>query len=571
MNLNNDDSKQNQFDVELYHNQLGKIGSGVLYFGSNKWAYVNILSSEKVPDLYIDNAQFDLVKAITNEGITFCLCDCKFNSVSLYADYVIEGDLNEASFHSISVRYSDVSEWFLHRRMLEGSVGKTFNWSQIPKNINVSIKTNEEHFDLRSEYRGSWKQQEENLVIHEHIEFIFSANTNRFNLEDVKEKSHDLSCFLSILLAYPVTIESIFVSQGPGNSYYRLHFPTFDRPERPARAKDNGSFWTLCFIQRLDLDGRWQSIFDQYYQSNYRKICWVRLAGMQRHDGFWEYKLLGYVSLLDSYLNIKFKKEKPPKIQELSSRKVSKFRQELTDKISNIATKERENIIEIARKVFGSDNFNFEKKYKLTIENTNADIKKIIMLSDTDFLLIKQVRNRIAHGNDHGLKPEQFPIVMRSVEKIILLLTYWAFLDFGFTSQEFITYLKKTHSNLKLAAMIDNVHLDRVTRTAEFFPVTVENFQFLREVKRLHSLGCYIEDELGNFTFSEELTTKYRDWMRDSSRMAVICDPEKIFGFDKKQAKPVNHGYFECGGEYIEVHNIWIIKQTASGMPGVLS
>lgn len=548
------------FDVELYHDQFGRLGSGVLSFGGNQWACVNLLISDNALALRTDDAKFDLVKAVTNEGSIFCLCDCKTNGIALYADYVIDGDLKEAAVDSISVRYSDVSEWFLHWRKVDGSVGKTINWTRIPKDINVSIKTDDEHFDLRSAYCSSLSQLGEDLVLHEHVEFIFSAKASKFSLADVKAKTHELSCLFSILLAYPVTIISVVVSQGSGRSY-QIYFPTFERPER---SKDDNSFWVRCFIQQPALDGRWQTIFDHYYQSNYRKVCWVRLSGMQRYEGFWEYKALGYVSLLDSYLNIRFNRASPSESLPPSSKKIRKFRQDLTKELPAMLSDEQDKIVEIANKAFASTKFNFENKYKLAIEETDADITKIINLSEDKFSLIKKVRNSVAHGDDHGLEQEQFPIVSRAQAKIALLLTYWAFLDFGLTTQEFIACLEKTHSNLKLAAMIDSVYMQRVTGTAEFFSVTTEKLRLLRGIKRLRVQSCCTENESGEIEFSEEFTKKYTDWSNDTTRTSTIHDPEQIFGLSKDQARLVNQGYFECGEDRFAVYHMWIIKKIDS-------
>lgn len=558
---NNDHNpERKQFNVELHHDQLGRLGSGVLYFGGNQWACVNLSLSDNAPELRTDDAKFDLVKAVTDEGTTFCLCDCKANGIALYADYVIEGDLSKVEFDSISVRYSDVSEWFLRWRTVDGSVGETLTWNRIPKDIDVTVKTDEEHFGLRSEYRVSRSQRGEDLVLHEHVEFVFSAKTRQFSLSDVKAKTHELSCLLSILLAYPATAVSVVVSQGSGRSH-RVHFPTFERPERD---KEDSSFWVRCFIQQPALDGRWQLIFDHYYKSKYRKVCWVRLAGMQRYDGFWEYKALGYVSLLDSYLTIRFDGEQLPEPQPPSPKKVNKFNQTLAAEIPAIPAEQRKKIAEIASSSFSSDNFNLEAKYRLAIAATDADVTKIINLSEAEFTLIKKVRNRVAHGDDHGLKQEQFPVVIRAESKIALLLTYWAFLDFGLTTQDFITCLANTHSKLKLAAVIDAVHMARVTGAAEFFPVTIEKLQLFRSIKGIRVHGCCIEDENGNLTFSDALTKKYGEWMHDLTKTSGIHDPEKIFGVSKDRARFVGQGYFECGDERLAVHHIWVIKQANS-------
>ncbi|NIE57784.1 MULTISPECIES: HEPN domain-containing protein [unclassified Burkholderia] len=560
MPKNGHNPERKQLDVELHHEQFGRLGSGILRFGSNQWACVNLSISDNAPELRVDGAKFDLVKAVTNEGTTFSLCECEANGIALYANYVIDGDLSKVEFDSIYVRYSDVSEWFLRWRTVDGSVGETLTWKRIPKDIDVTVKTDEEHFDLRSEYRASRSQRGEDLVLHEHIEFVFSAKTSQFGLADVKAKTHELSCLLSILLAYPATIVNVMVTSESGRSH-RVHFPTFKRPERD---KDDHSFWLQCFIQQPALDGRWQSIVDHYYQSKYRKVCWVRLAGMQRYDGFWEYKALGYVSLLDSYLAIRFDGEKSSESQPPSAKRMKKFRLNLANELPDMLDEQRDKIVEIASGAFASDNLNLEGKYRRAIAATDVDIMKIINMSEAEFALIKKVRNSVAHGDDHGLEQEQFPIVIRAESKIALLLTYWAFLDFGLTTEDFIDCLKYTHSRLKLAAAIDRVHMDRVTGAAEFFPVTGEKLQQLRAIKGLRVYGCCVEDEKGELAFSEEFTRKYNDWIHDVTKTSGIQDPEKIFGVSKEQARFVAQGYFEFNDERLDVHNIWIIKKSGN-------
>ncbi|HEX7386550.1 MAG TPA: hypothetical protein VF285_04630 [Castellaniella sp.] len=560
MPRNGHNPERKQFDVELRHDQLGRLGSGVLHFGGNQWACVNLSISDNAPELRTDDAKFDLVKAVTDEGTTFCLCDCKANGIALYADYVIDGDLSNTEFDSISVRYSEISEWFLHWRTVDGSVGEALTWKWIPKDISVTVKTDEGHFDLRSEYRASRSQLGEDLVLHEHVEFVFSAKTSQFSLADVKAKTHELSCLLSILLAYPATIVSVVVSQG-SDRFHRVHFPTFERCERN---KDDNSFWIQCFIQQPALDGRWQSIFDHYYQSKYRKVCWVRLAGMQRYDGFWEYKTLGYLSLLDSYLAIRFGRGKSSESQPPSSKKVKKFCLNLANQLPAMSAQQREKIVEIACRAFASNSSNFESRYRLAIAATDADIKKIINLSEAEFKLIRCVRNSAAHGNDHGLEQEQFPVVFRAESKIVLLLTYWAFLDFGLTTHDFTACLKSTHNRLALTAVIDRVHMARVTGAAEFFSVTREKLQLLRSIKGLRMFGCCIESENGDLAFSEEFTKRYSDWMHDPTKTSGTPDPEEIFGVGKKQARFVGQGYFECDDERLAVQHIWIIKQTSN-------
>jgi hypothetical protein len=552
------DSGRRKYDVQIYHQQFGPLGAGKLQFGGNGWAHVNF--SAGLPVALAERRQIDMLRAVTDEGTTFSLCVCKVTGPALSVDYVIEADLRTAEFDSIRVQYSDVSEWFLHWQNVKGDVGETLTWTQVPQAIEATVKTPDEHFELRSEYIASRQKQGEDLVLHEHVEFVFSAKVGRFGLADLKAKTHELSCLLSILLAYPATVMTVAVSYGMGEHFYRAHFPSFERPERDM---EDASFWIRCFIQQPALEGRWQLILDHYYQSRYRKVCWVRLAGMQRYKGFWEYKIFGYVSLLDSYLSIRFKGKKKSTPEPPSARRLAEFRRNVAKQLPTLAEVQLEKITSIAGRSFAVDDANFGDRYRLAIAATDRDIVKIIALSDKDFARIKKVRDKIAHGDDHGLRDGEFTAVIQTEAKIALLLTYWAFLDFGLTTRDFIKCLNTTHSKLRFAAVLDRLHLSRVSESAEFFPVTMEKLRYLRGIKGIRSFGCCILEASGELSYSEKLAKVYEDWLDDRSKAAGVLNPELIFGVDKDGARVVVQGYFECGDERLSVHHMWIIKRSA--------
>ncbi|MDG6094362.1 hypothetical protein LOC54_04420, partial [Acetobacter sp. AN02] len=389
-----------------------------------------------------------------------CQSDCAIGRIGSSNQWLV---LKEAIFDSISVRYNDISEWFLHWRRIEGSTGETLRWTNTPKSINVSVRTPDEHFDLRSRHHSSHRQSGEDLILHEHMEFVFSAKERRFSLSDIKIKTNELLFLFSILLACPVTIRSVSVSQKSGSSF-RIWFLMFRRPEG---IRTDGISWNKFFAQTPVSDERWQSVFDRYYQSEYKKTCWVRLAGMQRYNGVWEYQILGYVSLLERYLNIRFDGSRLPESVPPSSKKISKFRSDLANEIPDIPCGKQERIVAIARRAFASDRFSFENKYTIAMNDINPDIKKIINLTENEFSLIKKVRNRIAHGDGHDLEEEDFLATSQTQVKISLLMVYWAFLDFGFTTREFIRCLSSTHNSLGLTEMIDRVHMERITQADE--------------------------------------------------------------------------------------------------------
>jgi hypothetical protein len=548
--------EQRTEEVELFHKELGRLGAGTLKFGGNRWAQVSFSLSEKIPAALTAGNHYDLIRAVTERGITLSLCGCQMRWLILHVDVVVEADLTESEFDAIGVEYSDFSEWFLHWQHIEGCAGEALTWTQTPQAINATVSTDTDQFDLRSQFAVSQRRQGEELILREYVEFIFTAKNRRFTIADVKAKTHELSCLLSILLAYPITTASITVSHMPGY-FRRIHFPMFERPKRD----QDSSFWLQCLIQQPALDGRWSTILNNFYRSQYRSVVWIRLAGMQRYEGFWEYKVLGYVSLLDSYLNIRFGGAKSATPTPPAQRKVARFRRLMSEEISTLDDATKAKIVEIAVRSFGSNEASFDERYRQAIESVNIDIAKIINLSTDDFQLIKRVRNKTAHGSDHGLKNDEFPKVIRTEAKIALLLTYWAYLDLGLTDNDFTHSLTRTLNKFSQRAEPDTVHLRRVTGGAEFFAVTPEKLLELKAIPQLRVSGCCTQDRYGELHFSAELTSLYNEWQNDLTKISGVFDPQRTFNVSEKQARFVGHGYFESGNDRLEVHHMWSVQR----------
>lgn len=149
------------------------------------------------------------------------------------------------------------------------------------------------------------------------------------------------------------------------------------------------------------------------------------------------------------------------------------------------------------------------------------------------------------------------------VGKIKLLLTYWAFLDFGLTTADFLQCLKTTQSELRFIARLDDVHLARVTGTATFFQVTAENLNELKQTKGIRVLGCFIREEDGSFRFSRKYARMYKDWQHAPSRTARVQSAKAIFGIDDAAARLLPHAYFENEGDLLEVHHMWMVNREA--------
>ncbi|PCR95752.1 hypothetical protein CP336_14715 [Pseudomonas fluorescens] len=543
-------SSKFQYDVEVYDDDQGVIGQGQLSFGDGTLICIQFDLTQ-----YYEAPQreFSILKAKTKDGQKLTLLNCELERYSLYADFIVLGDIKSeiTYFH---VKYGDVSDWFLRGQYVTGQIGENISWkNQVPQ-LSVSVNTTEENFSLKTDTIGSLTKRGEDHVIHEHTRFIFERTDGGFSVEEVKEKSFELSTLLSVLTSNSISIANVWV--GCVASYAMpIYFSAFRKVDRES---SRGEFWLSCLAQRHSLDDKWQSVFDRYYASNYRKTSWVRLAGMQRYEGFWEFKILGYVSLLDEYVS-SYAAMANQKATKAESKRVTKFVERLKLLKHPLNDAQFKDIESLVGTVFlMSRDLTFREKYDYAIGLTDKDILKVINLTDDDFSLIKRIRDKVAHGDTLDLADTSYQEIHFIVEKIALLMTYWAHADLGFSPSEFSTALMRTHNCLRFNPKLDKIYLERITNSAQFIPVSQELFVKFASGDGPIINACFTQNLSGELTYSEEYKAMYEAWIKDRSRASnKIID---AFGVAPERFSAVGSLYLEYGDEIKELHGAYIIR-----------
>lgn len=544
--------KKYKYDVEVYCNDQGALGGGCLSFGDGGLISISFDFNERYK---FAQKKFCVLKAKAKGGHCFTLFDCTVENNLLFADFVALGDV-ESGIKSFEVKYGAISDWYLHGRYVRGTIGESIEWINPIPQLKVCIKTAEEDFSLRTDTFGSLTRTGENHVIHEHTRFIFDRDGGEFSVAEVKEKSFELSALLSVLTANPISIVNVWLGLGEKCSLVPIYYPAFKELDRDA---SNGAFWLSCLVQRQSLEGKWQLVFEKYYASPFRKVSWVRLAGMQRYEGFWEFKILGYVSLLDQYVT-SFSAVHGKKAAKAENKKVVTFAQKLK------AVKPPLNNSQIeAVRLLAESNFpvprklTFREKYDYVISFTDNDILKVVDLTDDDFCLIKDVRDAIAHGDAPDLTGSSYQEIHCIVEKIALLMTYWAHSDFGFSAADFLDSLKYTHNRLSFNPRLNKIHLDRATGTGQFVPVSEVLFEKFSCGDGPLINACFTQDSKGELKYSAEYKAVYEAWLRDRApeRKKDILD---VFEVAPDRLRFVDPMYLECGDRIKKIHSVYIVK-----------
>lgn len=546
-----DFAKQHEFQVDVFDHEHVKLGSGVLTFGSERWIQVSFgfLEFSGIPE----GAEFSKLTAVLQRGTSFTLFKCKKIGFGITANYIVAGDVGE-NFKSIEIRYSDVSEWYLGRQWIEGDIADSLRLGDPVKHFTATIKTEQETFTLASRSERSVSRTGENHIFHEHVLFCFDSHDTNFSIVNIQTKAMDLLRLLSILIAHPVSIISIEAVCDKGNSCM-VFFPTYSPVERkPSR---NSHFLYECFIRQQDIHDRWESIVNGYFNSDYREVSWARLAGMQRYEGFWEYRALGYVSLLDKYVSQRHEEKKS---QSVTLR--NDVKEKLKEAISLHSAQLEKSIVDelLSELVKAFEIKSFAKKYQHAIAESSQDMVKIINISEEDFRQIKKVRDKIAHGDAIDLSEFVFERTQIIVNKIILLMTYWAFMDFGLENEDFLRCLVTTHHDLLHRAKPDTVHIARMLRPEDFFTLSNTDFEKLSSKKRLRIHACFVQHNSGVVEYSEQYSAIYQAWWSAPDRISGLTNHSDIFGVAKERIKYLNSMYVLFGENFLELSAAFIIQ-----------
>ena len=543
-------SKKLECNVEIYYDDQGVLGEGRLTFGGGGLIFISLGFGSLFK---LTKKSAAVLKAKTKEGEHFTLFKCVIESEYLYADFVVLGDVGH-EIKYFEVKYGDISDWFLRGRYVSGAVGESIEWKNPIPQLSVCVKTADENFSLKTDTFGSLKKCGEDYIIHEHTRFVFERDSG-FSVFELKEKSFELSTLLSVLTANPISISSVWIGFDKLRSPLPIYFSAFKEVDRGA---SSGDFWLSCLAQRASIDERWQLVFDRYYASAFRKTSWVRLAGMQRYEGFWEFNILGYVSLLDEYVS-SYSELYCQSSPRPENKKVERFIRRVKCIKPSLDGGQIESLSVLAESVFRmSGELTFREKYDYVIGKTDKDALAVINLTNDDFCLIKKIRDKVAHGNTPDLKGSSYQEIHCIVEKIALLMIYWAHVDLGFSTSDFLASLRYTHNRLSFNPRINKVYLDRVTGSAEFLSVSEAVFRRFDCGDGPIVNACFTQNCNGELAFSEEYKAVYDAWIGDRNRKHKQLSD--AFGVALERFRFVGTLYLEFGEKVKELHAVYIVK-----------
>lgn len=536
--------------VKLSHPNVGDIGDGSITFGYGCLAHFVLEDFGHEISLSEDQLVAGLL-AVAENGTHLSLFNCECRGCTLYPEFVITSDIKVVEFQSFEVRYSDVSEWFFRQMSIDATLGKQLDWRTVPAPLVAEVSLPDHHFKVESFYVSTLEGQGEDRNLHQHFEFRFTAIQGCFSFGEIRQRALQLSNLLSILLAHPCPIVSVDVTADGMQSarlYYGIHksLPSGEQPKDDRDRVTSHAFLT----QKSDIDDCWNDVVNKFFRSNYRHVVWSRLAGMQNYEGFWEYRVLAYVTLLDSYVSQAFKKGPPTP----PTKKLENFESKLGAIQPRLSETQLAYAIEAASEVFSVNN-TFESKFRQLLSKLDSDVLKIINLSSADFKLIKGLRDGVAHGLQPSFIGSNITPVLVITNRIVLLLTHLFFLDVGLGRDVLLKGLARSVNKLRLESKIDQVHLDRVLKLGVFFQISPQTLLTIQQRPRKLYLPCIVRNLSGVISYS----LSYSENILIAMEARNGDQFHELLGLPKEAVTHIGRAYFEDDTQIELVYGVVMI------------
>lgn len=533
------------------------VGEGKLVLSENSSPQVSFELSANIKK-FSKNTYF---RCETDNSI-FTLLECEVLNNSIFPKLVINGEKLNTQFKKISVLLQGLSEWMDTTGQFEITEQEVIRKRE-QKTFSVDILEGSKSFSLSCEHWCETKHQSSNShMVNMYTLLTYEVKKGGWSSSELISKVQDLCTIFSLLLGYPINVEYILDKSQRDKNYSLYYLNSTTANNYVSRSSD-------CFVSSdyLYKKDKWKDLLQRYFDENVAvyKSVWSRVANILAYDGFWEYRILAYVSLVDRYVSI-FSKEYDEKIPH---KKFKKSLNELKLVLEGLKEKadvqnQREKYLAVydsMRTQFQSINnskfASFSDKFDLKIEKTNDDIIQIINLLPSEFEHLKKLRNAIAHGGIPPIKNgDNITYEVTISSKLALLLRYWIFFDLGFSQEDYIVFLNNWMHRTTRQARLNYSALDEAS--GRWFYLNTNKTNFLKA--KNHQFGCIVLDYIkksDSYRININATKSTHDWYMSMDKkyksveemLMSIVDTNKV-----KNIAYVSNSYLKYRDEVFKIN-----------------
>ena len=468
----------------------------------------------------ISNFEGNTFRVCTHSGVWYTLIECAvYDHGRIYPKAIVKSDSHDGSFKTVKFVIRGLSQW------LDNSKFTDTGDDQITKYLNTNTFSTEIKDDVLGQVAISsenwWQTGEKKggiFTISEYTAISIEAVSTSFSCVSTINYIHQIRNLLSILIGYPLVIDYCFDIEEKRRT--SIYFVAFQEDEQAFESKQ------ACFIpsRYLFSNGVWDNILKNALETNKDNFLaiWSRLPGLSGFSKYWEYELLACVSLADRYASV-FSSKIDEKIPD---RKYKKFKRCLNDATKSFAKEivdselnpvVIDSIVEQINLIKNTSFPSFQSRFERTYNSMSDDFRIIIGLSDDDFKHLKNLRNKIAHGDEPETKQDGFlthEVILQN--KLLVILYCWALNDFGIAESDCIKFLGNWLHPMVRAADLNKTKLDKYIGQYNFLPLNKKDFNDAAKLK-FGAITLEYNGKGKNYKYRKDLQQVMRNWIFNRS------------------------------------------------------
>lgn len=370
--------------------------------------------------------------------------------------------------------------------------------------------------------------------------FSFESDT-ALTFQDIENLMYESISLLTWIIGYPISPESIEVSDGDKHAY--LYLPLVKKLK-----KYDVSF-PKSFMNKNFFREYFDTICINYFEKKeIFKGIWSRTLPLFDFTGVLEYEVMLYASILDKYFShqvIKFHKVTSPNYSEYIS-KIDNFFRDNADFKKILSGTDLIDRLE-AKKLFPKKKrLTFKEKQEIYFKHIGEERLKIFINND-DFKNIKDIRDRAAHGIKEDLDTDT---VYKYLWKVKILTMYFIYMDLGIKEDDFFKMISITFHPIAMNCEIDKYLLDIATGKT----ILIELEQGEKEkLKDLNTKINVFDKKEHSYFFNSELSEIASNYF--SEDVITEIDPSRFYSHEKYVQSLLNQRDINLKTKYYsEIH-----------------
>lgn len=433
--------------------------------------------------------------------------------------YITTGSLLSNDIDQFEVHLTGISTWFERFRITEITDTELKRNTAIDKFlVDFSYQKNDYSIENHRYVSSPTTTPTEHLIQIEDC-FIIKKKNDRFTLSEIEKLALEIRNLFSLLLGYSLSIKNLYVfSSSKRHDYKSIIFSSIIFEKIPFKNHHD----TLCHYNNLSDWRLWETIITNYFKVKSFRTIWNRLvlSFSRSHTEIWEYRILSVVVTLEMYCE----QESKGKGHKLEKAKFNELRAQLNETLQNFI-KSNDFSLDDQLVIDGFDNVitnlkntshpTLQHKYDFLMSKTSDGIKEAISFSESDFDVLKRLRNCVAHGLDYKTVIEdEITKEVQLKDRLLVLLMYFVFRELGFSDTQIAQNMSSTFNPFIRNADLNKRARDKLAGTASFIilhkEIDHDEFSFV---------DCLVIDHdttSGLYTLNEHLSYETKHNWRDS-------------------------------------------------------